>query len=38
MNAPASESTSPVGVFVGLATLDIIHRVSAAPAPNQKIT
>ncbi|CCQ17949.1 Kinase, pfkB family protein [Rhodococcus sp. AW25M09] len=38
MNAPASESTSPVGVFVGLATLDVIHRVSAAPAPNQKIT
>lgn len=38
MNAQAAESTGPVGVFVGLATLDVVHRVSAAPAPNQKIT
>lgn len=26
------------GVFAGLATLDVVHRVSAAPLPNQKIT
>ncbi|WP_415975683.1 PfkB family carbohydrate kinase [Rhodococcus sp. 077-4] len=38
MNAPASDTAPPVGVFVGLATLDVIHRVSAAPAANQKIT
>ncbi|MGF0312126.1 PfkB family carbohydrate kinase [Rhodococcus sp. IEGM1428] len=38
MNAQASEREAPVGVFVGLATLDVIHRVSAAPAPNEKIT
>ncbi|MGV9798197.1 PfkB family carbohydrate kinase [Mycobacterium sp. NPDC003449] len=36
-NAPASEQP-PVGVFVGLATLDVIHRVAKAPAANQKIT
>ncbi len=28
----------PRGVFVGLATLDVIHRVDAAPGPNEKIT
>lgn len=38
MNARAVETTPPVGVFVGLATLDVIHRVSSAPAPNEKIT
>ncbi len=26
------------GLFVGLATLDVIHRVTAAPGPNAKIT
>jgi len=36
-NAPVSEKT-PVGVFVGLATLDVIHRIAKAPAVNQKIT
>ena len=36
-NAPASER-APVGVFVGLATLDVIHRIAKAPAANQKIT
>ncbi|MFY2787981.1 PfkB family carbohydrate kinase [Rhodococcus sp. MALMAid1271] len=38
MNAPVAESARPVGVFVGLATLDVIHRVAAAPTSNQKIT
>ena len=36
-NAPVSEK-APVGVFAGLATLDVIHRVAKAPAVNQKIT
>lgn len=36
-NAPVSDG-APVGVFVGLATLDVIHRIAGAPAPNQKIT
>ncbi|MET0698535.1 MAG: PfkB family carbohydrate kinase [Mycobacterium sp.] len=36
-NAPVSEG-APVGVFVGLATLDVIHRIVKAPAANQKIT
>jgi sugar/nucleoside kinase (ribokinase family) len=36
-NAPASEK-APVGVFVGLATLDVIHRIAKAPAVNEKIT
>lgn len=36
-NAPASEKT-PIGVFVGLATLDVIHRVAEAPGANQKGT
>lgn len=36
-NAPVSEQT-PVGVFVGLATLDVIDRIAKAPAVNQKIT
>src|SRR3954469_5046671 len=36
-NAPVSEK-APVGVFVGLATLDVVHRIAKAPAPNQKIT
>lgn len=34
-NAPVSE---PRGVFVGLATLDVIHRITEPPAANQKIT
>jgi len=36
-NAPVSEN-APVGVFVGLATLDVIHHIAKAPAVNQKIT
>jgi sugar/nucleoside kinase (ribokinase family) len=36
-NAPVSEE-APIGVFVGLATLDVIHRIVKAPAVNQKIT
>ena len=36
-NAPVSER-APAGVFVGLATLDVIHRIAKAPAVNQKIT
>ncbi len=36
-NAPVTERP-PVGVFVGLATLDVIHRIAEAPAANQKIT
>ena len=36
-NARASER-APVGVFVGLATLDVIHRIAKPPAVNQKIT
>lgn len=36
-NAPVSEK-APVGVFVGLATLDVIHRIAKPPAVNQKIT
>ncbi|GGG23982.1 kinase [Rhodococcoides trifolii] len=37
-NAPASEGDRPAGLFVGLATLDVIHRIAKAPAVNQKIT
>lgn len=33
-----SDGHRPRGVFVGLATLDVIHRVSAPPAVNEKIT
>jgi len=36
-NAPVFEK-APVGVFVGLATLDVVHRITKAPAVNQKIT
>ncbi|BBX67498.1 PfkB family carbohydrate kinase [Mycolicibacterium psychrotolerans] len=36
-NAPGSEKR-PIGVFVGLATLDVIHRIAEPPAVNQKIT
>ncbi|WP_319458102.1 MULTISPECIES: PfkB family carbohydrate kinase [unclassified Mycobacterium] len=36
-NAPGSEK-APLGVFVGLATLDVIHRIAKPPAVNQKIT
>jgi sugar/nucleoside kinase (ribokinase family) len=28
----------PLGVFVGLATLDVIHHVTARPGPDQKVT
>lgn len=40
-NAPVSEENprrAPVGVFVGLATLDVIHRIAKPPAVNEKIT
>ncbi|WP_029112305.1 PfkB family carbohydrate kinase [Mycobacterium sp. URHB0044] len=36
-NAPVSEK-APVGVFVGLATLDVIHRIAKPPGVNEKIT
>ncbi len=36
-NAPGSERR-PVGLFVGLATLDVIHRIAEPPAVNEKIT
>ena len=36
-NAAVSERP-PVGVFVGLATLDVIHRIAKPPAANEKIT
>ncbi|KUI22267.1 PfkB family carbohydrate kinase [Mycobacterium sp. GA-2829] len=36
-NAPVFDK-APVGVFVGLATLDVIHRIAKPPAANQKIT
>lgn len=36
-NVPVVEK-APVGVFVGLATLDVIHRITKMPAVNQKIT
>ncbi|MGN7778707.1 PfkB family carbohydrate kinase [Mycolicibacterium sp. 22603] len=36
-NAPLAER-APTGVFVGLATLDVIHRIVAPPAINEKIT
>src|ERR1700712_3026329 len=36
-NAPVSEKV-PVGVFVGLASLDVIHRIVKPPAVNEKIT
>ena len=29
---------APVGVFVGLTTLDVIHRSRRAPGPNEKMT
>jgi sugar/nucleoside kinase (ribokinase family) len=31
-------SGEPVGLFVGLATLDVIHRIARPPEVNQKIT
>ena len=36
-NAPGSERP-PAGLFVGLATLDVIHRIAKPPGVNQKIT
>ncbi|MDT5066152.1 MAG: hypothetical protein QOK02_2307 [Mycobacterium sp.] len=36
-NAPVSER-GPVGLFVGLASLDVIHRIVKPPAVNEKIT
>ncbi|WBP93275.1 PfkB family carbohydrate kinase [Mycolicibacterium neoaurum] len=36
-NAPLAER-APVGVFVGLATLDVIHRIVKPPAANEKVT
>lgn len=31
-------SERPRGLFVGLATLDVIHRITDSPGPNEKIT
>lgn len=31
------EGGTPRGLFVGLATLDVVHRVSAAPRSNEKV-
>jgi sugar/nucleoside kinase (ribokinase family) len=36
-NAPVSEK-APAGVFVGLATLDVIHRIAKPPVVNEKVT
>lgn len=36
-NAPVSDE-APVGLFVGLATLDVIHRITKPPAVNEKVT
>lgn len=36
-NAPGSENR-PAGLFVGLATLDVIHRIAQPPRVNEKIT
>lgn len=30
--------TAPQGLFVGLTTLDVVHRVATPPAPNTKVT
>lgn len=38
MPDPHRHAQRPRGLFVGLATLDVIHRVAAPPAANQKIT
>ena len=32
------DGSRPTGVFVGLATLDVIHRVDEQPGANQKVT
>ncbi len=32
------EAPGPLGVFVGLATLDVIHRVARRAGPNEKVT
>jgi sugar/nucleoside kinase (ribokinase family) len=29
---------APLGVFVGLATLDVVHHVTARPGPDEKVT
>jgi sugar/nucleoside kinase (ribokinase family) len=34
----ADTGRAPVGVFVGLSTLDVVHQVDATPAVNQKVT
>jgi sugar/nucleoside kinase (ribokinase family) len=35
---PSVQLMVAMGVFVGLATLDVIHHVDAAPAANEKVT
>jgi sugar/nucleoside kinase (ribokinase family) len=35
---PVAPETSPLGVFVGLTTLDVIQRADRVPGPNEKIT
>ncbi len=32
------QKPAPLGVFVGLATLDVIHRVTRRPGPDEKVT
>jgi len=34
----ASDAATPVAVFAGLATLDVVHRVARLPGPNEKVT
>jgi len=33
-----ADTATPLGVFVGLATLDVVHRVPAPPRRNEKVT
>lgn len=38
MSLVKAEARAPRGVFVGLATLDLIYRVAATPGANEKVT
>ena len=33
-----ADTAAPLGVFVGLATLDVVHRVASPPRRNEKVT